>query len=558
MKNYIPVVTTIKNNPDFQATALVGVNSLVLGWSIGEYVDRKKLLGFGIRRTDYDAETMVEIRSEWFYGNKRFAFQANMGFGATIPSYVAPFQRFNWNDYTLSSSKVYKYEIVPLWDDPKKPRQSEAIELMVKPSPSEDNLFSVYTNRGVTSSHAYLEKFKASLDPKKNVDAQVWLSRGLKESLLKFINQAVKGDGLHVAIYEFEDKDIASALSQAKAKGVDVFIVYHAKDEKQKHENELTLGEFNLLNAQNSSKRDNITNISHNKFVVLLKNKIPKAVWSGTCNFTFAGFYLQTNMAIQVNHAKTAKAYEDYFAILKQNKPLKGRANPVKKEIENVIKIAETELKNDHWKVRFSPVSSTHLLDVSSELIASAKSAAFISAPFALDAKLVKAMEINDPKIIEYGLCNTTVKNKITALNAKNTRFFTPSVLETFMGKSWDAKAFGSHKIHSKTLVIDPWSENPKVLIGTANFSDESCLSNDENFLVIEGDKRLASIVTTEFIRMWEHYKNREFINSMIETGGAAASDKPLIENGSWADTAYNPASTSYKYRERIVFSGGI
>jgi phosphatidylserine/phosphatidylglycerophosphate/cardiolipin synthase-like enzyme len=557
-QNYQPVVMPSESIQDFTASALVGVNSLMLGWSIADNIDRKKLLGFGIRRTDYDGVTNEEIRSEWFYGNKRFEFQANAGFGATIPSYLAPFQRFNWNDYTLDPTKSYKYEIVPFWDDPKNMKRSTPIELMVKPSANKEGVFSAFTNRGVTSAHAYLERFKSNFDPKTNTDAQVWLSRGLKESLLDFIQHAQSGDGLHVAIYEFEDLDVAKALEKAKNKGVDVHIVYHANDPKQKLENEHTLSAANLNTAANCTARDKIINISHNKFVILLKNGTPKALWSGTCNFTFNGFYLQTNMALEINNAKTAHAYEEYFKILKRNEEVKGRNNPVKKEIEQLITKTEVLLNDQKWKVKFSPVSKIHLLDISRDYILNAQSAVFVSAPFALDKVLVEALGQNDEKIIEYGLCNTTVKNKIAQLNSKNTRFFTPSVLETYMGQKWDAKAFGSHKIHSKTLVVDPWSENPKVIIGTANFSDESCKNNDENFFVIEGDKRLAAIVTTEFVRMWEHYKNRNFINDIVATSGQSALATSLSENGDWSSTAYNSQSRSYKFRERVVFTGGL
>jgi phosphatidylserine/phosphatidylglycerophosphate/cardiolipin synthase-like enzyme len=557
-KNYKAVVKPNVPNPDFTASALVGVNSLMLGWSAANHVDRKKLMGFGIRRTDYDGQTNQEIRSEWFYGNKRFQFQTNIGFGATIPSYIAPFQRFNWNDYTLDPSKSYKYEIVPLWDDPKNLRSSTPIELFVKSSLNQVGDFGVYTNRGVTSAHAYLERFKGNIDPKVNMDAQVWLDRGLKESLIKFIGQAQSGDGLHVAIYEFEDIDVARALESAKDRGVEVHIVYHAKDADQREKNEEMLKKAHLDNPQNSTARDKIINISHNKFVVLLKNGQPKAVWTGTCNFTFNGFYLQTNMALEVGHPKTAQTYEEYFKILKQNKDVSGTKNPVKKEIEKLITDTEILLSQQNWKVKFSPISKTHLLDISRDIIINAKSAVFISAPFALDKTLLEALSLNSPDIIEYGLCNTTVKNKIFQLNSKNTRFFTPSVLETYMGQKWDAKAFGSHKIHSKTLVADPWGDNPKVIIGTANFSDESCKQNDENFLVIEGDKRLAAIVTTEFIRMWEHYKNRAFINDIMVTSGRSAAAQSLSENGDWSTTTYDSQSSSYKFRERLVFSGEI
>jgi phosphatidylserine/phosphatidylglycerophosphate/cardiolipin synthase-like enzyme len=123
------------------------------------------------------------------------------------------------------------------------------------------------------------------------------------------------------------------------------------------------------------------------------------------------------------------------------------------------------------------------------------------------------------------------------------------------MGRTWDSKAFGAHKIHTKTLVIDPWSDNPAVLIGSANFSKGSCVRNDENTLLIKGDKRFTAMVTTEFLRMYDHYKSRYWINRLRSQNVGKIhflNDKP-----SWTDVYFNQSNKSRKFRDRIVFAGG-
>jgi phosphatidylserine/phosphatidylglycerophosphate/cardiolipin synthase-like enzyme len=547
---YIPVIKETSSDGKMTASALVGVNSLMLGWSVSDDFDRNSLLGFGIHKTVFDENNQVRFTG-WLKGNKRFAFQE---VAKEYSSETSPFQRFVWNEYTLNPNFSYSYLIVPIIGNPAAPQKGSPVELNLRPAFNDDPLFGVYTNRGVSSAQAYLRDF-ANINPKDSPEAQIWLSRGLKESLIDFINQAQGGDSLHTAIYEFEDDDVAAAFKAAKERNADVHIVYHAKNQSRREKNEETLHKFEFDNPINSTPRENIINISHNKFVVLLKDGIPTAVWTGTSNFTFNGFYLQTNMGLEIKHPTTANAYNQYFEILKTDPKVSGVNNKTKKDILSLIQKTDTLLQNEAWKVNFSPISKTHLLQKSCELIATAQSAVFISAPFAMDLSMVDAMAANTSNIIEYGLVNTTAKKKIENLNFSNTRFFNPTRLETFQGKAWDAKAFGSHKIHSKTIVIDPWSDNPKLIVGTGNFSDEACTNNDENFLVIEGDKRLAAIISTEFIRMWEHYKNRSFINQLqidpnrIET---------LDTTGQWSKTAYNPLSRSYKFRERIVFSGGM
>ena len=561
-KTYKPVVRAKTRDGRLAGAALVGVNSILLGWSLDPAIDRSSLLGFGIRRTDYDLEEGMMIRAEWFYGNKRFSHQMDMDYGPSISTYSAPLQRFSWADYAVSHQRSYMYEIFPFWGDPRDFDRQEPLRLYVRPSAPHEGDWGVYTNRGVTASLAYQERFK-SINPEESEDAQKWLSRGLKESLLDIIKSAGKGDGLHIAIYEFEDNDVADALRKAVKRGVDVQIVFHAKEGTgstgKAREDNLAMIQAHEL-QDHVFPREKPLNISHNKFLVYLKKGKPHTVWTGTCNFTFAGFYLQTNMALQLSHGPTAQAYETYHQLLKADPYCGGRNNANKELIEEIISDAEKSLQKVNWKVNFSPVSRDHLLDYTAEEIRKAKSAVFLSTPFGLDQMLLDALASNSEQIIEYGLCNTTARKKIEALNTRYTRFFTPSRLESYMGRQWDAQAFGNHKIHAKTLVTDPWSDNPTVIIGTGNFSDEACRRNDENFLIIKGDQRLAAIVSTEFIRMWEHYKNRHFINTIYANRKASRAEELaqmlLDGDGSWSGTAYRETARSYKFREREVFAG--
>ena len=56
--------------------------------------------------------------------------------------------------------------------------------------------------------------------------------------------------------------------------------------------------------------------------------------------------------------------------------------------------------------------------------------------------------------------------------------------------------------IHSKFLLMDPLSKDPVVVTGSANFSAPSTNDNDENMLLIRGNRRVADIYFTEFNRI--------------------------------------------------------
>ena len=60
--------------------------------------------------------------------------------------------------------------------------------------------------------------------------------------------------------------------------------------------------------------------------------------------------------------------------------------------------------------------------------------------------------------------------------------------------------------IHCKFLLHDPLGADPIVATGSANFSKASTNDNDENMVIVRGDRRVADIYFTEFNRLFNHY----------------------------------------------------
>ena len=387
---------------------------------------------------------------------------------------------------------------------------------------------------------------------------------------MNFIGKTKQNESLHVAIYEFFDNEVAQSLQEAINRGVNVLIVHDAKPGKKSTKKSKAVIKRFGLEPPISIPRTTV-NISHNKIVIRLVDNIPKEVWTASANFSEYAFNFQTNTALIIRDSITIKYFEEYFRGLTDN-PTKADSKKINREI---MDRANSHANPFASRIFFSPIRKKEILDYAAEMIKSAKSAIFISAPFGLDTRLVDALHANSNDIIEYGLVNSTAMKKIKTLQRANTRYFTPKRLSTYMGRSWDAKAFGAHKIHAKTIVVDPWSDNSQVLIGSANFSTYSCSDNDENALLFKGNTRLSAILATEFMRMYDHYKSRFYIdrfnqkNKQIkkENQERIANGKnplPLITmdtfldtGDSWSDTTFNPNSSSHKFRDRIVFSGG-
>jgi phosphatidylserine/phosphatidylglycerophosphate/cardiolipin synthase-like enzyme len=101
--------------------------------------------------------------------------------------------------------------------------------------------------------------------------------------------------------------------------------------------------------------------------------------------------------------------------------------------------------------------------------------------------------------------------------------------------------------VHTKFLLIDPLGEDPLLFTGSANFSSNSLLANDENMLLIRGNKRAADIYLTEFDRLLRHFFFRD-----VAANGASDKGKFLAESA--ADWVPQQFSGFKDVRRRMFF----
>jgi len=96
------------------------------------------------------------------------------------------------------------------------------------------------------------------------------------------------------------------------------------------------------------------------------------------------------------------------------------------------------------------------------------------------------------------------------------------SVLEDWIQKTFvdeELTGLNGHVryVHTKYMLVDPLSDDPIVVTGSANFSNASTKNNDENMLIIRGDTRVADIYLGEFMRLYTHYRFRAFAQEAAE-----------------------------------------
>jgi phosphatidylserine/phosphatidylglycerophosphate/cardiolipin synthase-like enzyme len=97
-------------------------------------------------------------------------------------------------------------------------------------------------------------------------------------------------------------------------------------------------------------------------------------------------------------------------------------------------------------------------------------------------------------------------------------------------------------------------SDDPLICTGSANFSENSLTSNDENMVLIRGATRLADIYMTEFDRLFRHFYFRDIANevAMKRKKGAKPEKVFLSEDDRWTESYFR--RDGFKSRRREMF----
>ncbi len=116
--------------------------------------------------------------------------------------------------------------------------------------------------------------------------------------------------------------------------------------------------------------------------------------------------------------------------------------------------------------------------------------------------------------------------------------------------------------VHTKYMLVDPFGDQPIVVSGSANFSEASCHTNDENMLVIRGDKRIADIYFGEYMRLYTHYAFREAVKWAMQSKQVGKPEKwrpnYLTDDDSWMKQYFDPRDRSGRFARRCYFAGPL
>ena len=538
---------------------------------------RKNLMGFAIGRT-------INGQIKWLNGFKVFrSLVPNPRPEDTVSTLDHPVQSFRWGHYSADPDRRYDYVVRPLY----RPQNGDLsalvpgtdIELNISTQPIEANKHAIFFNRGAVPSQAFARLFGNRPPADENnpaADDVKWLSRGLLEGALGFIRQARSNRfALRAAFYEFKYVPIMRALADAAQAGADVKIVYEAGSEKR----DGVLKPTSTTNGNEDAIRDlpfdhgllikrlKRGDIPHNKFIVLLENGHPVAVWTGSTNITASGFLGQSNVGHIVRDEAVARAFHAYWQQLSGDPDIDTlkswcSANPA----DLAAGLPATGITTV-----FSPRKKSKMLDWYGERAAGAVQTVMLTSAFGVAPKLAAYFD-NDRDYLRMLLMEVPSKSPETQALLTRDKDTEVAIAPT-LNKDAIALALEGHEldfwfrerhyrdrggghvfyIHTKIMIVDPLTDDPLVFSGSANFSPNSLLQNDENMLLIRGEKDVADVYVTEFARLFNHLYFRYVAQETAKRGNFdPEASKFLREDDTWSNASFRPGT--YHFLRRQLF----
>ncbi|WP_454741451.1 phospholipase D-like domain-containing protein [Cupriavidus necator] len=510
--------------------AISGTHVVFLAFDMAE-ADARGLMGFAIQRTD-----LTEDETIWLCGNKTFpSIRPPTGF-EDANSRTHPFQAFQWADYAVKPGYRYRYRVIPMYGKPGELAGKAETVVTIETEPLTGGKHDVHFNRGAIASQAFVKRFPGQTLDQAGAPAYAWLGRDLVPALLGFIAQAADDSySLHAAIFELhlpDDgepwADVLAAFRAARQQGAEVNLIYHGDDDTGAA-NEQAIAKARI---KSFSKARRNAKLMHNKFIVLSRNGKPVSVWTGSTNISRNALYGQLNFGHVIRDGALASRYLDYWHALHADPD----ADALKAWAE-----AENALPPVNGADAITPIFSPHrgrgVFDWWIELASEAKPL-FMTFPFGIVKDFRPVFDKADG-VLRFGLLDKYVNGGNAASRkaaiAEIERIRRKPNIGMALGNNifvdwvdgWHQEGNGIgvnvNWIHTKFMLIDPLGNQPATLTGSANFSLASVDTNDENMLLIRGDKRVADIYFGEFMRVFGHHRFRESVKRHIEQFDTAA-----------------------------------
>jgi phosphatidylserine/phosphatidylglycerophosphate/cardiolipin synthase-like enzyme len=399
-----------------------------------------------------------------------------------------------------------------------------------------------------------LKAFKDSLSADIENTFRRFLGGDIRRALLALLDGVIESDDeeIYAALFELSDPELLDRLVKlgprahiVLANGSVKIGTDPATGEKEttaqaRKKDENADSRAKLRGAHVDVEKDNRFvapgALAHNKFLVVT-DSAGKAtrLWTGSTNWTTTGLCTQLNNALLVDEAGIANTYLEQWKALRAA----ASAHPAELSTSNSTPAEFDGAGAASGSIHFTRERNEVDLDALRALVNGAKEGIlFLMFMPGIAGTLgdVEKLQSDRPDLVIRGVVSelpkgredektgetTTLKvHLVGAAKGAGAITHTVDVVQPEGNDQptayWAAETthqqflsgIGYAIIHSKVLVIDPFSDLPTVVTGSHNFSKSASADNDENFIVIQGEKVLAEAYAVNVDSAWRHYTNR-------------------------------------------------
>lgn len=530
-----------------------GMAMLAMNWRKGK--PPKDFVGFAIEFREPGGKQFWPIKNRIGFPGQR-----KKPTDPAIESTRAPIQKFRWVHFPRDADidGQFTYRVTPMFMDShgalgRGEEQTASLALMRETLPGKINV--AYT-RGFVSSQAFVNYFAPDRDlstlipdnakeglafkatHKKAKDAHEWMGFEARKVIGEALDEAIKKKAqVRVIAYDLNLPEIVTRLEDLGSR-LKVIVDDSAGHKDPDSPESKTEARLRKTAGRQNVVRQHMGGLQHHKSIAISGNGLNKIIY-GSTNFTWRGFYVQSNNAVVIDSKKAVRDYFEFFeSYFTATRPNDFRTSKAAKGWHDL------GVPGVVARVGFSPhTAEGGLLETIGKDIGTAKSNVFFSLAFLgqmkkgpigpalgkkIKSKTVHTLGIADASVKEgnLGVEVLTPDNKRRVVRSSALTGNVPAPFST--EPSGLAGNKGTHRgtrMHHKFVVLDFDTKDARVYLGSYNFSEAADQDNGENLVMIK-DRTVATSYMIEAVRMYDHYRFRTVQEDTKKTG----KNKKVIE----------------------------
>jgi hypothetical protein len=526
-KQTLQLVAAAHNNDTVTVTAV--------DWPFGVKLDN--CLGFSLTRTNKAGMSEVIETHMPFDGEDNKDWK-------TKPSSQWPIQRKYWIDFTGKPGETYTYTWQALGGTPGNLTPIAGLSATTNPitlTTKVDDTFHVAFTRGILSTQWLarmigigpdgqpdFQKIIAALEDYKNPNNVIRKTLVANvPALLKAAVTEAEQDGGHVymALYELSANELVDWLLEK----LQYFSVILGNTGKDDFTNASSRKALHDAGADIHDRFIGEWGIPHNKSQVkVTKDGKPTDVTTGSTNWTNTGMGCQSNMVVRIFNAQVGENFLDYWnRLLADNSQQSLEFRRRNAQGYAPITLSDGTIIETYFQPSMDEKTKPkNAADVKlSPFLARVKG-------FVEGAQQVLCGEVfypGNPSVVQwfaeqwdkkpslYAFMTVSTPDALRGVKAKR-RKGRPPLFTIATGREKDFADFvkellklpEAHAItHGKIIVIDPWGPVPVVIFGSDNLGAKASYGNDENGVIVIGNKRLAQFVFVNMFDINKHFAGR-------------------------------------------------